>query len=136
MSQLALSVLGAVFLIGAALFLALRSDRRRESRQRRLRSIVATGPSDDAPTLSLRRPLSRAGIRDFLLLSALWTRLGAALDAAGNRIGLPHLIAAGLVAAGTTVLFAEKVMGFKHALTVLIGSAAAVAVPTVLLRFE
>jgi tight adherence protein B len=134
MNQLVLAVLGAVVLLGAALFVSLRSDRRRESRQRRLRGVVATGPSEAAPTLSLRRPLSRAGIRDFFLLSALWTRLGAAFAAAGNRVGLPHLVVAGLVAAGMTVLFAEKVMGFKHALTVLLGSAAAVAAPTVLLR--
>jgi Flp pilus assembly protein TadB len=47
---------------------------------------------------------------------------------------LPHLAAAGLAAAGVTVLFTEKVMGFNPALVILLGAAAAVGVPVVLLR--
>ena len=134
MNQVVLSVLAAVVLIGGALFASMRADRRRASRQERLRGVVATGPSEDAPTLSLRRPLTRAGIRDFFLLSTLWVRLEAAFAAAGNRIGLPHLAAAGVAAAGVSVLFAEKIMGFGPALVVLLGTAAAVAAPAVLLR--
>jgi Flp pilus assembly protein TadB len=134
MNQVVLSVLAAVVLIGGALFASMRADRRRESRQERLRAVVATGPSEDTPTLSLRRPLTRAGIRDFFLLSTLWRRLEAAFAAAGNRIGLPHLAATGAAAAGMTVLFAEKIMGFSPALVVLLGTAAAVAAPAALLR--
>jgi tight adherence protein B len=134
MSQIVLSVLGAVFVLGVGLVAAMRAYRRRETRQNRLRAVVTTGPVEE-PTLSLRRPLSRAGIRDFFLLSALWARLDAEFAAAGNRIGLPHLVIIGLAAAGATGLFAEKVMGFKPALVVLLVSAAAVAAPTVLLRF-
>jgi tight adherence protein B len=129
-----LAVLGAVILLGAAAFAVRRADRRRESRQQRLRAVVAAGPSVEEPTLSLRRPLSRAGIRDFFLLSALWARLEAELAAAGNWIGLPHLVVAGVGAAGATVLFTEKVMGLNPALVVLLGGAAAVATPVVLLR--
>ena len=135
MSQVVLSVLAAVVLIGAALFASMRTDRRRAIRQERLRAVVATGPIEDAPTLSLRRPLSRAGIRDFFLLAKLWVRLEAAFAAAGNRIGLPHLAVTGFAAAGITVLFAEKIMGFNPTLVVLLGTAAAVAAPAVLLRF-
>ena len=134
MNQIGLSVLGAVVLIGAVLFAFIRADRHRESRQQRLRAVGTMGPSEDAPILSLRRPLSRAGIRDFFLLSTLWVRLEAAFAAAGNRIGLPHLVVAGVAAAGMTVLFAEKIMGFSPALVVLLGAAAAVAAPAVLLR--
>jgi Flp pilus assembly protein TadB len=134
MNQVVLSVLAAVVLIGGALFASMRADRRRESRQERLRTVAATGPGEDAPTLSLRRPLTRAGIRDFFLLSTLWARLEAAFAAAGNRIGLPHLAATGVAAAGMTVLFAEKIMGFNPALVVLLGTAAAAAAPAVLLR--
>src|ERR1700730_15005413 len=122
MSQLVLSVLGALVLIGAALFASMRADRHRESRQQRLRAVVATGPSEEAPTLSLRRPLSRAGLRDLFLLAKLWVRLKAAFAAAGNRVGLPHLAVAGVAAAGMTVLFAEKIMGFSPALVVLLGA--------------
>jgi len=134
MNQVVLSVLAAVVLIGGALFASMRADRRRESRQQRLRAVVATGPSEEAPTLSLRRPLSRAGMGDFFLLAKLWVRLEAAFAAAGNWIGLPHLAVTGVAAAGITVLFAEKIMGFSHALGVLLGIAAAIAGPMVLLR--
>jgi tight adherence protein B len=134
MSQLVLSVLGAVLLLGLAAVAAMRADRRREIRQQRLRAAVAAGPSEEEPALSLRRPLSRAGMRDFFLLSALWARLDAAFAAAGNWVGLPHLAVTGLAAAGATVLFTEQVMGFSPVLVVLLGGAAAVASPAVLLR--
>ena len=71
MNQVILSVLAAVVLVGGALFASMRADRRRESRQQRLRAIVSMGPSEEAPTLSLRLPLSRAGIRDFFLVAKL-----------------------------------------------------------------
>ena len=134
MNQVVLSILGAVVLIGGALLASMRSDRRRESRQQRLRTVVAAGPTEEAPTLSLRRPISRAGIRDFFLIATLWVRLEAALAAAGNRIGLPHLALTGVAAAGVTVLFAEKIMGLQPAVVVLLGTAAAVAAPMALLR--
>jgi Flp pilus assembly protein TadB len=135
MSPLVLGVLGAAFLLGAAALVLQRTDRRREGRQQRLRALVAAGPSEREPVLSLRRPLTRAGIRDFFLLSALWARLDAAFAAAGNWVGLPHLAAAGLAAAGVTVLFTEKVMGFGPVLVLILGSAAAVSAPVLLLRF-
>ncbi len=134
MNQVVLSILGAVVLIGGALLASMRSDRRRESRQQRLRTVVAAGPTEEAPTLSLRRPISRAGIRDFFLIATLWVRLEAAFAAAGNRIGLPHLALTGVAAAGVTVLFAEKIMGLQPAVVVLLGTAAAVAAPMALLR--
>jgi tight adherence protein B len=133
-NQVVLSVLVTVVLIGAALFASMHADRRRESRQQRLRALVATGPSEEVPTLSLRRPLSRAGVRNFFLLSTLWARLEAELAAAGNRIRLPHLIVTGVAAAGLTVLFAKKIMGLQPALVLPFGITAAVAAPAVLLR--
>ncbi|MGA7262021.1 MAG: type II secretion system F family protein [Stellaceae bacterium] len=134
MNQVVLSILGAVVLIGGALLASMRSDRRRESRQQRLRTVVAAGPTEEAPTLSLRRPISRAGIRDFFLIATLWVRLEAAFAAAGNRIGLPHLALTGVAAAGVTVLFAGKIMGLQPAVVVLLGTAAAVVAPMALLR--
>jgi tight adherence protein B len=135
MSQIVFAVLGAVVLLGAALFAALRADRHRESRQQRLRTLVATGPSDDEPTLSLRRTLSRGGIQDFFGLSALWARLDGALAATGERIGLPHLVAAGLIVAGAAIGFIEGVLGYGSALAMLLGAAAGVAASVFLLRF-
>ena len=118
MNQIVLAVLAAVVLIGAALFASVRADRRRESRQQRLRGVVAMGPSEEAPTLSLRWPLTRAGISDLFLLSKLWVQLEAAFAAAGNRIGLPQLTVTGLAVTGMTVLFAKKIMGFNSALVI------------------
>jgi len=134
MSQIVFFVLGGVVLLGVALMASMRGDRRRESRQQRLRTVVAVGPSEEEPVLLLRRPLSRAGMRDLLLLSALWTWLDSALAAAGNRIGLPHLAVTGLLAAGATVLFAERVIGFSPVLVGLLGGVAAVVEPAMLLR--
>ena len=135
MSPLVLAVLAAVLVLGVAALAVQRADRRRESRQRRLHAIVAAGPSEPEPVLSLRRPLTRAGIRDLFLLSALWSRLDAALAAAGNWIGVPHLAVAGLAAAGTTVLLTERVMGLSLALVALLTGVAAMASPLLLLRF-
>jgi tight adherence protein B len=135
MSQIVFTVLGAVVLLGAALFAALRADRRREGRQQRLRTLVATGPGDDEPIPSLRRPLSRGGIQDFFGLSALWARLDGALVATGERIGLPHLAAAGLIAAGAAIVFIEGVLGYGSALAMFLGAAAGAAASAFLLRF-
>ena len=134
MSQLVLAVLGAVVVLGAALFAAMRADRRRESRQQHLRAVVAAGPREVEPVLSLRRPLSRAGVRDFFMLSALWARLEAAFAATGDRIGLPHLAIAGLIAAAAAIGLAAGIMGYKPGLAMPVGVTAAVAGAALLLR--
>jgi tight adherence protein B len=134
MNQLVLAVLGGVALLGAALFAALRADRRRESRQQHLQAVVAVGPREDEPTLSLRRPLSRAGVRDFFLLSALWARLEAGFAATGDRIGLPHLAMAGLIAAGAAIGLAAGIMGYGPGLAMPAGIAAGIAGAALLLR--
>jgi tight adherence protein B len=135
MSRVLLSVLAAVVLLGAALVWSMRAERRKESRQQRLRAVVAAGPSDhNQPALSLRRQLSPGAVRDFLLLSALQARLEAAFAAAGDRIGVPHLAAAGLVAAGGAIGLAQVVMGFGPAVALPFGLAAGAAAATLLLR--
>lgn len=135
MSALVLAVIAAVLALGVTALAMQRADRRRESRQQRLRALVAAGPSDPEPVLSLRRPLTRAGIRDFFLLSTVWARLDAALAAAGNWVGLPHLAVTGLAAAGVSVLLTERVMGLGPALVLLFAGSAAVGAPAALLRF-
>jgi tight adherence protein B len=134
MTPLVLSVLGAVLVLGFAMITVMRADRRRESRQQRLRAVIAAGPVEEQPTISLRRPLTRAGMQDFFLLSVIRARLDAAFAAAGNRTGLPHLTLCGVAAGGTTMLFTEQIMGFNPALVVLLGGGAAVGAPAVLLR--
>jgi tight adherence protein B len=135
MNQLVLAVLGGVALLGAALFAALRADRRRESRQQQLQAVVAVGPREVEPTLSLRRPLSRVGLRDFFLLSALWARFEAEFAATGDRIGLPHLAVAGVFAAGVAIGLAAGIMGYGPGLAMPVGIAAGIAGAALLLRF-
>jgi tight adherence protein B len=136
MTQLLLSVLGAVMLLGAALFAAQRADRRRESRHQRLRAVIAAGHTEDEdePTLSLRRPLSRGAVQDLLPLSAVWAWLEAALAATGDRIGLPHLAMTGLIAGGAAIGFVEGILGYGTALALLLGLAAGLTAPLLLLR--
>jgi Flp pilus assembly protein TadB len=69
------------------------------------------------------------------LLSALWARLEAEFAATGDRIGLPHLVAAGVVAAGAAIGFATGVMGYGPGLAMPVGIAAGVAGAALLLRF-
>jgi tight adherence protein B len=135
-SQILYAVLAAVILLGAALFVAQRADRRRESRQQRLRAVTAAGPSEEEnePALSLRRPLRRGGIRDFFLVSALRARLESALAATGDRIGSPHLAMTGLIAVAASIGFAKGVMAFGPGLVLPIGASAGLAAPALLLR--
>jgi tight adherence protein B len=134
MSQVVLFILGGVVLAGVALMASMRADHRREGRRRRLEAVVVVGPSEEEPVLLLRRPLSRARVRDLFLMSALWARLEGGFAGAGNRIGLSHLALTGLTAAGVTALFTERVMGFNPALVGLSGGIAAVIAPAALLR--
>jgi tight adherence protein B len=123
-----------MLLLGVAAVLMLRADRRRESREQRLRLLVAAGPSGDEPTLVLRRPVLRRTVREFFLPTTAWARLEAAFAATGNRVGLPHLTLIVLVAATGVVIFADKVVGFDPPLVVLLGLGAGLAAPTLLLR--
>ena len=127
-------VLGAVVLLCAAAILALRADHRRASRQQRLRALVAVQPSWDESALSLRRPILREAIRGFFPLTMASARLKAAFAAAGNRIGLPHLVLSGLIAATAVVVFAENMMRLDPALVMLLGAGAGVWAPVLLLR--
>jgi tight adherence protein B len=133
-SQFLLPVLGVVLVLAAALFAVQRADRRREGRRERLQAVVALGPSDDEPSLSLRRPTSHPLVRDFFGLLAVWAQVEAALAATGNQVGLPHLFAAGLCAGAATVGFGKVVMGFGTALVFPFGVASGLAVAAIFLR--
>lgn len=135
-NQILLAVLGSVVLLGAALLVALRADRQRESREQRLRAVAAGAPTTGAPVVSLRRPLTQRAARGLSLLpGGLWARLDAALAATGNWIGVPHLAGAAVFAALAALLYATRVMGFAPILTIVLTGGAAVAAPTFLLRF-
>ena len=117
-----------------ALVVLIRAERREEVRRQRLQAVVAAGPRDDGPQLSLRRANSRGLVPDFAALSALWAWIEAALAAAGNRIGFPHLLAVGLIAATAVVGFGKLVLGYGPALVLPAAGAAGLAAAAGFLR--
>jgi tight adherence protein B len=130
-NQTLLALLGTPVLFGAALFAVLRAERRRQSLQQRLQAFATVAPGADGPSAPLRRPRQKRSLRNVFLSP----RFRAHLDAAGNRIGVPHLALTGMVAAATVVVFAIRVMAFNPGLVLLLGAAAGVGAPWLLLRF-
>jgi tight adherence protein B len=133
-----LVVLCAALLAGAALFLMLQAETRREVRQARLKAIIAgtVTPADSGLGLRLRRPLSRRGGRALAFLPGmLWERLNAELNAAGNRIGVLHLAMAGGIAAAVVISFTHLLLGLGPTLAILLAGAAALTTPLFVLRF-
>jgi tight adherence protein B len=138
-NQLLLAVLATVLLSGAALLWVMRADRRRQFIQQRLKAVATVasgGDGEPAPQVSLRRKLRRAATPAAVsqLPRKFWARLDPALAAAGHRIGLPHLLVAGFIAATLVIGFAGRVLALNPALVMLLGAAAAVAAPALLLR--
>jgi tight adherence protein B len=123
-----LAALGSTVLLGAALCRVLRADRRRASIEPRLKSISMA--TSESVVVSLRRPLPQRRA----LPAALRARLDAALAATGNRIGLPHLGATGIIATAM-IGYATAVTQSLAALTIASAGAAAVGAPAALLRF-
>ena len=133
--QILYPILGSLLLIGAALLFVLRADRRRQGLQQRLRAIAAAAPQAGGPDVSLLRSAPQRALGGVLLLPApWWARLEAAFAATGNRIGLPHLALAAIVAAAAVVIFTTRVLGLNPGLVIVVAGAAAAAAPVLLLR--
>jgi len=110
-----------------------RSERRQQFVQQRLTKLTADDDSGPAP-LSLIRKLNYAPIAIFQLPRKLAATLSAAFEAAGNRIGLLHLLIAGLISAILVIAFAGRILSFNPELVLPLGLIAAAAGPIVLLR--
>ena len=138
MNSLALTVLSAIVLLGAALLWTTVANRRRQGVQQRLKAVVSTtARSEDEPvaSLSLRRRISQAGSGAWHELPrVLRARLEAELAVAGNRIGSPHLIAAACLGGGAVFALAFYVLGLSLVLVLLLAGAAAPVAATGLLR--
>jgi tight adherence protein B len=123
--QILLAALGTTALLGAALFRVLRTEHRRAIFALRLKGITTAAPIAGRLEMSLRKPVP--------LHRPLLTRLDPALAATGNRIGVPHLAASGIIAASMIGL-AAALAQLRPALAAALGGAGAVAGPAVLLR--
>ncbi len=71
----------------------------------------------------------------FLLPANWYRRLDAALAATGNRIGLPHLAVAGIIAAVAAIGLGLRLLALDPVVAAALGAAAALAAATSLLRF-
>jgi tight adherence protein B len=133
-SPIIIAVVGAVVFLGVAVVVMSRADRRRVSRYSRLRTLVTMGSRGNEPALPLRRPTMQRTARELPLVTAARARLEAAFAQTGDRIGMPHLAVTMLIAATVTALFAEKVMRLNLAVVLVLGVAAGLATPALLLR--
>jgi len=123
------AVLGLTVLLGAVLFQVLRTERRRATLELRLKAITTATPSADRLVMSLRRTRPQRRLLPALLLASL----DPALLAAGNRIGLLHLAATGIIAVSMVGLTAA-VIQLRPALAIALAGAGAVGAPVLLLR--
>ena len=127
--QIFFAALGSTILFGAALVWALRTERRRAIIESRLKAIFIATSNLESDVVSLRRPQPQHKA----LPAALLSRLDNALAATGNRIRLPHLIAAAIIGP-LTIGFAAGVTLGRPVPSIALAGAAAVGVPALLVR--
>jgi tight adherence protein B len=120
-------------LTGMVWLSAARSERRRQFVKDRLTKLTADDASEPA-SLSLIRKLHHAPIAIFQLPRKFAATLSAAFEAAGNRVGLLHLLVAGLVSAIIVIAFAGRILALNPGSVLPLGLMAAAAGPFVLLR--
>jgi len=128
--QFLLATLGSTILCGLALVRTLRAERRRAAIEPRLKAISMATSNAKVVVVSLRRPLPQRRA----LPAALRARLDAVVAATGNRIGLLHLGATGIIAAAM-IGYATAVTQSLPAVAIASAGVAAVGAPAALLRF-
>jgi Flp pilus assembly protein TadB len=118
-------------LSGLVLLLVVRNERRQQFVQHRLTKLTA---EDDSETpLSLVRRVHGTPLAILQLPRKFAAMLSAAFEAAGNRIGLLHLLIAGLVSAIIVMAFASRILDLDPGLVMPFGLMAAAAGSFVLL---
>jgi tight adherence protein B len=127
--QLLLASLGSTLLLGGAFYQVLRTARRKASLESRLRAFV----TDTASANLIIPPLCRALPRRRTLPTKLLIRLDASLAATGNKIGIPHLLAAAILA-DVTICFAAAITKTSPPITIALAGAAAFGAPALLVR--
>jgi tight adherence protein B len=120
-------------LTGLVLLLVARNDRRQQFVQQRLDKLTA-GKDDEKPEPSLVRKLDNAPAAILQLPRKFRAMLNTAFEAAGNRVGLLHLLIAGLISAILVIAFTSRLLALNPGLVMPLGLMAAAAGPVVLLR--
>jgi tight adherence protein B len=120
-------------LAGLLLLRVTRIDRRQQFVQQRLAKLTAENDAEpDQP--SLVRKLRYAPTAIFQSPRKLAALIDAAFEAAGNRIGLLHLLVGGLISAIIVIAFTSRILALNPGLVMPLGLMAAAAGPVVLLR--
>jgi tight adherence protein B len=127
--QLILATLGSVLPLGGVLFHVVRTARRKASLAPRLRALATGRPNTHLVTPSLRRALPRRRT----LRTTLLMRLDASLAATGNKIGIPHLLLAAILA-DVSICLAGAITQAPPPLTIALAGAAAFGAPAFLVR--
>jgi tight adherence protein B len=117
-------------LIGLVLLLLTRNERRQRFVHDRLTKLTTEQEKGESPLLLIRSAPNAV----FQLPRKLAAMLNTASEAAGNRIGLLHLLIAGLVSAIIVIVFAGRLLALTPNLVMPLGLMAAAAGPVVLLR--
>jgi tight adherence protein B len=120
-------------LTGLVLVFVTRSERRQQFVQQRLTKLTAEDDSEPVPLSLVRKP-NRAPIAVFQLPRKFGAMLSAAFEAAGNRVGLLHLLIAGLISAILVIVFASRLLAVNPALLMPLGLIAGAAGAFLLLR--
>jgi tight adherence protein B len=118
---------------GLVWLLVARSERRQQFVQHRLTTLTVDHDNEPA-AMSLVRKLHNTPIAILQLPRKFATMLNAAFEAAGNRIGLLHLLIAGLFSALIVIAFAGRLLDLDPGLVITLGFMTAAAGPVVLLR--
>jgi tight adherence protein B len=109
-----------------------RNERRQQFVQDRLTKLTAEPEKGEEPSrLSLIRSAPNA---IFQLPRKFAAMLNTAFEAAGNRIGLLHLLIAGLVSAILVIVFTSRVLALNANLVLFLSLTAAATGPVVVLR--
>jgi tight adherence protein B len=120
-------------LTGLVLLVVMRNERRQQFVQQRLTKLTADNDSDPPP-LSVIRQLHDAPLAVFQLPRKFGVMLNIAFEAAGNRVGLLHLLIAGLISAILVIAFTSRILALRRGLVMPLGLMAAAAGPIVLLH--
>jgi tight adherence protein B len=119
-------------LIGLVWLLVARSEHRQQFVLQRLTKLTADENTSELQ--SLARKLHHAQSAVYQLPRKFASLLDAAFEAAGNRVGLLHLLIAGLISAIIVIAFTSRVLALSQTLMMPLGIIAAAAGPVILLR--
>jgi Flp pilus assembly protein TadB len=121
-------------LSGLLLWRVSRFDRRRQFVQQRLHALTLGRDNVEAPPQLAKARRATTSGAVFQFPNKITASMDAAFEAAGNRIGLMHLVVAGLIAGTIVTLFTSRLLALDSVLVMLSSVTAAATAPVAVLR--